>query len=223
MPLCPRGHEVLEGRSLCTVCATCQLCSCDMNISQYQWNLLQLERWIADGEKLETFLFCHPGCLTPAEKATLAAETVTIPLTLYNKLNAMRLLIEPIRIGGEVENLSVKTNEQDADIKCQQILVGVKVEDQFLMLRRLESACATISLSVSKVRKSIEIDLSKRDKARMADAVSHREAPKTPKVAAKVERKVLTKEDKAIAALMALGLSEVDARLSIQRKGAQFQ
>lgn len=221
MPQCPRGHEVLEGRSLCVKCATCQLCHQDMNISQYQWNLLQLADWLANGENLEDFLFVHPGCLTESEKTILATETVTIPLTLYNKLNAMRLLIEPIRIGGEVENLSVKTNETDADIKTQQLLVGRPVEDQFLILRRLESACATISLSIAKVRKSIEIDLSKRDKQKLAAADSKRAEPKTPKTtggalvaAVRIEK---TKQDKGIAVLMAAGLSREEALESLTR------
>jgi hypothetical protein len=213
-PLCRSGHPLATPGGYCPTCATCSLCKRPLTATEYHWTLEHTP------ESQEP-TFRHPGCFSEIERLTLATEEVSIPRALFDKLNACRLLLEPL------EDRNVKTNEQDADLKVQRWIhesAQTKTYEKhseylYLVLRRMESACATLSLAVSKQRRVIEQELSEKDKqahleARTA-AKAHRDlAPTTHK---KVEKRKLTKEEKAVADLVGLGLSEADARQCIQR------
>jgi hypothetical protein len=213
-PLCRAGHPLATPGGYCPTCATCQLCKRPLTATEYHWTLEHTP-------ESQDPAFRHPGCFSEVERLTLATEEVSIPRALFDKLNACRLLLEPL------EDRNVKTNEQDADI-CMHRWIHESAKTKsyeehskylVLVLIRMESACATLSLATNKQRRVIEQELSEKDKqahleARTA-AKAHRDlAPTTHK---KVDKRKLTKEEKAVAALVALGLSEADARQSIQR------
>jgi hypothetical protein len=213
-PLCRAGHSLQTPGGYCPTCATCSLCKRQLTVTEYHWTLEHCK----EGQEPN---FRHPGCFSEVERLLLASEEVSIPRALFDKLNACRLLLEPL------EDRNVKTNEQDADIRCQHWIHNSaqtrSYEDHsqylYLVLRRAESICTTLSLAVSKQRRTIEQELSEKDKLAHLEARTtaraHRDlAPTTHK---KVEKRKLTKEDKAIQALVNLGLSEADARKSIQR------
>ena len=226
MPLCRAGlHETPLTAGYCSECAICQYCHKQLTVTEYNW-------CYAIAAKHEVPVsFQHPGCFSELERLTVNSESITIPRILFEKLNAARLLLEPI------PELSHKTNEFDSEIKTRQFIHEMKLEDQFLVLKRLESAASTVSMLLSKHRREIEQTLSERDKAKYEKArQGNREKTKEEKAAEKaekerlahanrapgttgrVEAKKLTKEEKAIAALISIGLSESEAKESIKRK-----
>lgn len=185
--------------------------------------------------------FRHPGCFKELELIELTQESVTISRAMFDKINACRLLQEPLRT-----DTNVKENEKDSDNRTHQWIATsaatepYETHSQYLyvVLRRMESACATLSLVLSKSRKSIESELSAKDQeAQAAARLEARKRVKTtkelekerkehadraPHTHAVAEKRKLTKEEKGIEFLMTkFGMSEADARLSVQRQSRQ--
>jgi hypothetical protein len=148
-------------------------------------------------------------------------STVTIPRVYFEYLNKIRLMLEPD------EDKSIETNQKLADLRALPLAHLQNHEQRLFFWKRLEAACASYSHLVSRDRKKIEADIKSRDNERFADAISERSKPKAPKTKAKAEAgsyereaiKNETKEEKAlrkaIAGMVALGMSESEAKKAL--------
>lgn len=197
MSTCPQGHDLLEAaHGYCIQCAICSQCQLRLTDVQYRWCL---ER--NDGAMI------HPSC---AALLPVPEGTVTIPLKQYEYLNACRLLIEPLL------DCSKETNEYDAECRFNstRFIKNMSLQGQFLMLSRMEKIAAANSLAIQKNYKTIEIELNKREKAKFETATKQARLDNRPKS----ERTQLSQRDKAIKALLGLGMSEADAVASVDSR-----
>lgn len=225
--LCRFSHVLAIRDGYCLTCATCYICHKQLNPQEYFFSLREADR----GSDLEAGIinnpvFVHPSCFSEAEKAILASESLTIPKSLFNKLNARLLIMEPLEIGGmrDTDVLAAKTQEQDAYNKAQSFIydsarIRNSEEHQeyiYTVLRRMESFCAALSLTVSKSRRATELNLDKKIADQNQKAREERrqsQEHKTPKTEARTERKVQTAEDKKLQKMMnLLGCTEAEAR-----------
>ena len=194
-------HDIPLQGGYCSECAVCQFCHKKLSAPEYNWCLSVAAKYE------QPIAFQHPGCFSEIERLSKSAESVTIPKAYFDKLNAARLLLEPI------SELNPKTNEIDAQLKARQFIHDMSLEDKFLFLKRMESISSECSLLLSKSRRDLENKFSERDKEKFVEARRQREAQKelAPKTREKVEKKKLSKDEKAIEYLMHLGLSREDA------------
>ena len=194
-------HDIPLPGGYCSQCAKCQFCHKQISAPEYQWCLLVAAKYE------QPIAFQHPGCFSEIERLANSAESVTIPKAYFDKLNAARLLLEPI------SELNPKTNEIDAQLKVRQFVHEMTLEDQFLFLKRMESVASECSLLLSKSRRDLETKFSERDKEKFVEARRQREAQKdlSPKTHERVAKKKLSKDEKAIEYLMHLGLTESEA------------
>lgn len=209
---CSFSHPLSVEGGFCQECALCYLCHKTLSPAEYFFCLREAERDSdPDAGIISNPVFVHPSCFSEAERSTLASETVTIPRELFNKLNACRLLIEPLKIGGmkDEDVLQSKTQEQDAGVKATWFIhesaKSRSSEDHqeylYSVLRRMESCAATLSLAVSKQRRSIELNLDKKVAKQNLEAREERQrhtSHKTPKTEARTERRQLSQEERAI-------------------------
>ena len=212
MPVCSAGHEVLRTSGFCKICAVCSICQKDLTVAEYEWCL----RTNAKSE--DEPIFEHPGCLRQVEKEQLASETATVPRRILDKLNAYRLLLEPNMSWG------INTNQMDAQFSTQRFIHQSTPEEIVMMLARAEAMCAALSLATRKDRKPIEIRIKQKQTADFQEAAARRKESATPKTVAKVERKILSKEDKAVAVLLGLGTyTEEEAREEVNARSKRNQ
>lgn len=218
---CRAGH-LNYSDLFCPECAICTTCKRGITQTEYQWCLRQADEFESEPE------FQHPGCFKELERIALSNEEIPIPRSLFNKLNACRLLIEPI------EDWSVRTNEVDAEYRTQRWIHQMDLttkegsEACFIALRRMETISATLSLALSKSRRSISRGLEEKEMGKWQEVQEARKAPKTPKTATKKLIGLVasaTKEDKLreklVQNLIDLGMSEEAARESIKRKAPE--
>jgi hypothetical protein len=209
MPLCNQNlHQIPHPGGYCTDCARCAYCQRPLTVLEYQWCQSVAAKYEIPIE------FKHPSCAAQLRGLDLASESVSIPKAYFDYLNAARLLIEPI------PELNPKTNSLDAELKTHQFIHEMKLDDIFLFVKRMESIASTGSLIIAKHRRELEAKFSEKDQQKFKEARAVRTAHevKAPATRARVEKRILTKEEKAIAALTALGLSDAEARDSIRRK-----
>lgn len=225
--LCCNSHVLAIQDGYCLSCAICYICNKHLDPRDYFFCLREAAR-DSDPEAgiFSNPSFVHPSCFSDSEKAILASETLNIPKSLFNKLNARLLIMEPLEIGGmkDTDVLAAKTQEQDAYIKAKSFIhdsarLRTSEEHQeylYTVLRRMESFCAALSLAVSKSRRSVELNLDKKIADQNQKAREERrqhENHKTPKTEARAEKKVQTAEDKKLQKMMnLLGCSEEEAR-----------
>lgn len=216
LPFCRFGHPLAIENGWCKVCSTCKICQKLLTPTEYFW-------CIREGLKEESEpVFEHPGCYNEMEKLTLQSDSIKITNGLFAKLNASRLLIEPL------EDLNIRTNENDADIQTQRWmhLAGQgKTHDEameyyYVTLRRMESACATLSLAVSKARRAIETDIAGRDRENYQKAQKERKTHevKAPHTYQAKITKQISKEEKFLETYMRqTGLDRSDAMASLEQ------
>ena len=224
-PHCALGlHDVQTPGGYCSECATCQFCHKQLTVVEYNWCLSIAVKYETTPE------FKHPCCLSQIKRLDLASEQVTIPKVYFDYLNACRLLFEPL------PELSPKTNKLDAQIKFGQLFHELSIEDKFLALKRMESAASEMSLVLSKSKRDLEVKFSERDAEKYQEAQKARAAnsDRTPKTTAKKERaevseqeRIKTKKqlhaDKAVAALMHIGMTEDEATAIVAERQAKIK
>ena len=223
---CANNHELAIQDGYCKECAVCAICKSPLTPAEYFQDLRTAARESdASAGIIVNPIFTHSACILEQSKPLLAVETVTIPRELFNHLNQCRLLIEPMKLGGmrDDEVLAAKTQEMDAGLQASYWIsesAKTRTSEQhqeylYQCLRRMETICAAASLALSKSRRVIELKLDQKVAAQNEEARRKRqemEERPTPKTAAKIERKALTREEKAIQGFMkTLGCSEAEA------------
>lgn len=230
---CSFQHSLAIENGYCKECALCYLCHKTLSPAEYFFCLREAERDSdPDAGIISNPLFVHPSCFSEAERARLLSETVTIPRELFNKLNACRLLIEPMKIEGMKDSdvLQSKTQEQDAGVNATWFIHESAKERSsedhqeylYIVLRRMESCAAVLSLAVSKHRRSIELNLDKKVAKQNQDAREERQyhtKHKTPKTEARTERRQLSQEERAIERIQKLlGCTPDEAKIVLGKK-----
>lgn len=210
---CKTGIHEVDRADYCHFCAQCAVCHLPLTIEEYQWNL---DRWgtilKSNPSEAPDAIFEHPHCLNPTESASLLTETSTIPQTVFDKVNASRLLKSAVDNIREYSRLPITM---------------LSIEDQIKHLREIEKIAADVYATLRAKKRDIETDinelyntrtetsreLKQREKAEAERVASLSPAPQT---AARVEKKQLSKEEKAIQQLMqATGLNKEDATAQI--------
>lgn len=245
IPACAFGHELAIVRGYCKQCAVCEICHKALTVTEYFQAVRESDRKsVSDKEGTYLPSFCHPACFTENEKTILNSQEITIPKSLFDKLNLCRQIMMPIEIDGQV--LSAKSQDVDADLRMTAFANGeigpppFYISDSaklrsfeehqeylYLMLRKMESACAALSLVLSKGRRAIEVNLSKKDQEAFQEALHterEKHSKKAPKATAKVEKKAVTRFDKAVASFVKiLGISEDEAKEMVRKKQPELE
>ncbi len=156
----------------------------------------------------------HARCLI-ASRAKDGHDGVTVSREWLLNLNLARLLIMP------EPGLNEESNVNAAALKTNTFIIDMTLEEQFLFMRRLESAAAEVSYLINKNRKSIKEALLKKSEERMVEVQNYRNAPKSVKPQAmgpsepRIAKAKLTPREKAIAGLMGIGLSREQAEAAV--------
>lgn len=216
--LCPaRSHLIPHDGAYCLDCAVCHICKRQLSVIEYLYCVDRPRaRTGPDSSTIYDYVFEHPSCFSEVDHLILANADVVIPQHLLDKLNAARGLLTP-----DIDK-SIKTNSYDAEIRTHQYIHLMNGEELTLFLVRLEAIASVVSLALTKARRGeIVRELRKRDSERFAEAQKERAAPRTPRAAAKVERIIVTKEDRKVQQLVRLSggaLTFEEAKAVLARK-----
>lgn len=211
-PKCFYNHSIGTAGGYCKECAKCTICQKPLTSVEYSFCLRSA------AARSEEPVFEHPGCFKEIDRLSLASESVTLTKAVFDKLNAARLLLTVDL------SFNVKSHEVEGDYQASRWIHEMNFEEQYLFLRKMESVCATVSLALSKHRKDVEAKLDARDQEKYADARKVREIQKVaaPKLAARIEKKVRTKEEKAAESYAkAIGCTIEEATTIIQEMKAK--
>lgn len=171
----------------------------------------------------------HARCMAISKPASTDDSPITMTVAHLDRLNMARLLVEP------VTEWSPETNSKDAEYKTFQYVHTMTLEQKFLFLRRLEAVTAQTSVLLKKDRKAIELQLNERAKAdavqrakpvlkakpvqgevlrtktegglHVVISPEGQQTTLTSEVQAKSLEKSLKNREKALAGLMAVGLT----------------
>lgn len=194
------SHESI----LCLIC-NLPLTAVEINYCKYQSNIRN--------ESNPTFE--HPRCLTEEQKEILKSKTIEIPLILFAKLNAQRLLFEP--------NLDVltSTNEEVADFAAQRLMVDMDHEAQCVFVKIVESVAASARMVLSRARIDLNKELKERDDKIYKESGEARKANeiKAPRTKEKYDpiKVQLSKEEKEIQKFERLGLTREAAEEAVSK------
>ncbi len=217
-------HNVQTPGGYCSECATCQFCHKQLTVVEYNWCLSIAAKYETDPE------FKHPACLSQIRQFDLASEQVTIPRVYFEYLNACRLLWEPL------PDCNQQTNRIDAQIKVRQLYHELSIEDKLLAVVRMESAASEMSLILAPHKRELDLKFIERDKEKFDQAKRERleHSVKAPKTKEKIEKQVASAEekvqakkalhvDKAVAALMHIGMTEDEATAIVAERQAKIK
>lgn len=198
-----------ENEQLRTVHFSCDVCSLCNHAG------LQLDR-ILECVK-NAYDVSHLTCWNQKIEAELQQRPVTVTQAHLDYLNNCRLLVSPDL------TRSVEQNQADADRALTRHVVDMSIDEQYILLKRLQSTCATMSILLRNNQEQMNVKIRReityeerltRDRKLLAD-VEHGRESEQKQLERKRER--ATPEGKAIKALMAIGLSEDQARESLKQ------
>lgn len=161
----------------------------------------------------------HLLCLAPEIRLAVEFKKIEITQKELDFLNAVRLTFIP-----DMER-SVETNMHRADIQGLKLITDMSLEEKYVFLRNVEAVAATVSIAIKKDRKTIELELNKKErqkyesamKASKQDALNAEEARAYAKLP-KLEKKKLNQFEKAVASLTSLGLSQEAAEEAVKQQ-----
>lgn len=156
----------------------------------------------------------HARCLI-ASRPRSTSDSIVVSHQYLNELNLARLLVMP------EPGLNEESNVNAAALKTNTFIVDMTLEEQFLFMRRMEAIAAEVSVLISANRKSIKEGLIEKSREAMEEVKAYRNAPKAAKPApmqvgeARVAKAKQSPRDKAIAAMMAIGLTQEQAEKAV--------
>jgi hypothetical protein len=178
-------------------------------------------------------VYTHPACFSQSMRQRLNQTDVILTREEFDRLNAANKLLISI---DKDKHLDVK----DAEVQAELYLKGKSFEEYSRMLARMEACCSVWSAAALKFRRNVGI-VSDDEKEQIEQARKQRHEKKTkellnqagairaegniltPSTAKKKAKKILTQDEKAIAAFMEIGLSEEDATAKVQEIRAKKQ
>lgn len=127
---------------------------------------------------LETIDWRHISCFNQIEKASIQEPTITIPRSVFDKLNIYRLLIE------HDSDLNEVTNKYIVDVHTRRLFKNLSHDQQINFIARAQIVAATMRTVSGASRRDIEESQKAREKAHASKVQEIRNAPQT-----KVEQK----------------------------------
>jgi glutamyl/glutaminyl-tRNA synthetase len=147
----------------------------------------------------------------------MAAEFRKRPVTITQELldwhNERRLIFDVNK------DMSVNSNQTMAstNFRNSRWVHEMPLEDLYILMKRLEAlaAEASIMLTESKRKETIRLEIQQRDKKLVDDVVNGRVTEERKK---EIKRNKFTPKEKAINAMMAVGLSREDAIADLEKQ-----
>lgn len=168
----------------------------------------------------------HRPCRDEALREEMKRKPVTITQEHLDVLNRTNLLFR--QIFESDENLSVETNQELTASMVRTFLVDMPREKKYRALKNMEASAAICSILIGQKNKDeIKLEIAKRDSERFQRVKEYRENRQQ----ADEERKAVSRErakrldpaerqrEKAIAAMMAIGMDRDEAIATIEKRG----
>lgn len=193
-----------------------------------------LDELTENGSILELERIQHARCVLVNMPNGNEDPSILVRQSYLDRLNQARLLILPNA------DLSIDTNEKQADILTGPLIAGMTLDQQIVFMKRMEAIVAHVSIALSKNRVRIKEVLEEREKGRAQKAKQERETSSRPVskssddlvevmlaafmqrngiVERKVALKVMRDRMKAIDGLTSVGMSKDMAEKAVD---AQF-
>jgi hypothetical protein len=226
----PLGQESQDlGFLTCHEHRTCAKCGLEMRPAEIKW---AVDKSIESEEPLKCEVLAHARCVILETPSISQDPTLSIKQSHYDYLNLIRLMVEPDL------NLSIQTNEQTAMIQSTRLLTEMDFDHLYVALKKLEACVAQVSIALSQDRKKLKERASERERESFKRAQSEARTSARPSgkpandekeimLAAFMERnaiadrsiaiKIKRDRDKAILALVAMGIPEAIAQESVDK------
>lgn len=180
-------------------------------------------------EGLQESLKCSI-CLNSQLRNEVKDSTVLITQEHLDSLNKWNLLFKADMELNTSTNQVIAGNKMDNLLKTEKWLHEMPLEEQFVMLKRMEACCATWSIAMYKHKDRIDARLNENERNKFRDAQEYRRAgkeSKDKKIAKSRESAIKMNpeeriREKAILGLMAVGLSREKAIETMESARSKF-
>lgn len=180
---------------------SCSVCGKQLTLVEYDWCKSQ-------NEKYSTDVWQHPRCFTAEELALIQSESVSVPRHIFDKANAARILFEP-----SPDEITHSIDHKTIQTQTEYWLVGQSFEYTRAFVRKMESVASAARLILGRLDREKNFSPEKEEAYwKRVEQERSIHAVKAPATAAKAEKKILSKEEKQVAAFIKIGMSEADAR-----------
>jgi hypothetical protein len=172
--------------------------------------------------------YVHPACFSAAQRQKLSQSEVILSREEFDRLNAANKLLISI-------DKDIRLDRKDAEVQAELFIKGLSFETYSRMLTRMETVCSVWSAAALKFRRNVGI-VSDEEREQIEHARKQRHERKTkellnqadskraegniltPKTAAKKARKILSAEEKAIAAFVEIGYGIEEAKEAVEAR-----
>lgn len=230
VPTCakPLGQESKDlDYRVCQEHRVCPICAGTIPPSDIRW---AHDKSIADEDSLD--LMCARCRIGHKSMDPQSDPTLSVKQSYYDWLNSIRLMVEPNM------ELSQTTNENNAIIQSRRVISDMTWDQKYDHLKMLEACVANVSLALAQDRKQLQEKADAREREKKAEAkleakTSSRPVAKDPHDESEIllaafmekngikDRKAAMKlkrdRDKAIIALVNMGVPENAAQASVDK------
>lgn len=187
----PLGQSTKDAQiPFCHSCRNCTECGSPLGTTDCKLVMEEYEE--VESSKCETplkDLIKHSRCSSLHRKNGEEDPSVLVKQSYLNYLNACRLLIEPNM------DLSPETNEKDAEVKCFAApIASLSFEEKFVVLRRMQSCVAHLSIAVRSKMKDVQATLDAKEKLKWDKAQKEASTSARPKAGPPDEKELLLAE-----------------------------
>lgn len=148
--------------SYCTECVKCKYCTHDVgeDLIEKQLRGHEVPGDCSDGEILKVY---HPYCHNKKLEEDFKNKPVTITQDHLDMLNSANLMFRANL------DLSIETNQKDAEIQAHKFVHKMTLEEKFITLKRLEAVAAMWSIALSKDKNRIKIQLAEKERIKFKE------------------------------------------------------
>jgi hypothetical protein len=174
-------------------------------------------------------IYTHPACFSTAMRQRLSQNDVVLTREEFDRLNAANKLLTGIVLGDR------HLNQKMGEVEGELFIKGLPFETYSMMLAKMESVVSVWSMAALKFRRNVGIvSDEEREQIEQARKARHEKKTKellnaanstraegnvlTPSTAAKKARKILSSEEKAIAAFVEIGYSIAEAKEAVEAR-----
>ena len=173
-------------------------------------------------------VYTHPACFSQSMRQRLNQTDVVLTREEFDRLNAANKLLISI-------DKDKRLDQKDAEVQAELFIKGKPFEEYSRMLSRMETVCSVWSAATLKFRRNVGIvSDDEREQIEQARKARHEKKTRellnaanstraegnilTPSTAAKKARKILSAEEKAIAAFVEIGYSTAEAKEAVEAR-----
>lgn len=194
-------------------CDRCIYCNETVQFSDIQ-KLARLRAEVADNGKFSVY---HQHCKNEALEKDFKSRPVIITQEHLDYLNASNLMFKANL------QLSVETNQQEAEIRSREWIFQMSLEEKFIVLRRMEAVTAMLSIALSKEKQKIQIKLDELKRVGLKDLqqVEERIEIEKERIAKRKREEMKLSpaaraREKSITAMMAIGMTREAAEKTME-------